>query len=89
MDGELLEDFIPLFFVPVGAVEDKILVQEILEFRILIKLLTQQSAAPSTTRVEIEEDPFVLALGLGHGLIERAFVPILGRGERGDEENER
>jgi hypothetical protein len=60
-----------------------------LELGILVKLLTQQSAAPSTTREEIKEDPFVLALGLGHGLIERSLEPILGRGEGGDEKYER
>jgi len=70
MDGESLKKRIPFFLIPVGAVEDEMFVQEILEFRILVKLLTQQSAAPSTTREEIEEDPFVLALGLGHGLVD-------------------
>jgi len=65
------------------------LVQEIMKFRILVKLLTQQSAARSTTREEIEEDPFVLAFGLGHGLVERALEPVLSRGKRGDKENDR
>jgi hypothetical protein len=60
-----------------------------LELRILVKLLTQQSTTPSTTREEIEEDPFVLALGFGHGLVERALEPILGRSEGSNEENER
>jgi hypothetical protein len=89
MDGKFLKERIPLFIIPVGAVEDEILVQEILEFRILVKLLTQQSAAPSTTPEEIEEDQLVLALGLGHGLVKRALEPILGRAEGGDEENQR
>ena len=89
MDGEFFEERVPLFFIPVGTVEDEIFVQEVLEFWILVKLLTQQSAAPSTTREEIEEDPFVLALGLGHGLVDRALEPVLGRGERGDKENDR
>jgi len=55
----------------------------------LVKLLTQQSAAPSTTREEIEEDPFVLALRLDYGLVEGTLEPILSRGEGGDEKNER
>jgi hypothetical protein len=88
-DAEFLEDRIPFLVVSVSPEEDEILVQEILELGILVKLLTQQSAAPSTTRVEVEEDEFVFGLGLGHGLVERAFEPVLGRSARDDEENER
>jgi hypothetical protein len=86
VDRELLKKRVPLFFVPVGAVENERRVQEVLEFRILVKLLTQQSAAPSTPRVEIKQDQLVLGLGLGDGLVEWALEPILGRGERADEE---
>jgi hypothetical protein len=85
----LLEDLPSLLFIPVGAEEDKILIKEILEFRILVKLLTQQSAAPSATREEIKEDPFVLALGLSHSLVESAFEPVLGAGQGSEQENER
>jgi len=34
-------------FGAVGAEEDEILVQKVLEFRIAVKLLTQQSTGPS------------------------------------------
>jgi hypothetical protein len=67
------------FLIPVGAEEDEMGVQEILEFRIGVKLLTQQSAAPSAAGVEIDEDELVLGLGFGHGLVQRAVEPALGR----------
>jgi hypothetical protein len=60
-----------------GADEDEILVQEILEFGIGVDLLTQQDAAPSASRIEIDEDEFAFGIGLGDGLIDRAGEPLL------------
>jgi hypothetical protein len=60
-----------------GTDEDKILVQEILEFGIGVDLLTQQDAAPSASRIEINENEFAFGIGLGDGLIDGAGEPLL------------
>ena len=62
-----------------GPDEDEIRVQEILELGIGVNLLTQQDAAPSATRVEIEKDELLFRLGLRDGLVDRPREPVLGR----------
>jgi len=57
-----------------------------MELGVMVKLLTQQSAAASATAVEIHEDELVLALGLGRGLLQRTVEPVLG--QSGGSENE-
>jgi hypothetical protein len=54
-----------------------------------VKLLTQQFTAASATAVEIDEDEFVLALGLGHRLVKGSLEPILRRRGRGENEEEK
>jgi len=71
--------------IDIGEKKDKVGVQEFLEFRIGEELLTQQSAAPSASRMKIDEDEFVLGLGLGHGLIKSALEPVLSPGGGGKE----
>jgi hypothetical protein len=56
---------------------------------VVVKLLTQQSAAASATAVEINENELVLAPGLGHGLLKSTFEPILGRSCENEDEEER
>jgi hypothetical protein len=65
----------------VGAVraeKDEIFIQEILEFRIAVKLLAQQDTAPSARAEKIEQDDLAFALSFCHGLIECPFEPVLG-----------
>jgi hypothetical protein len=64
-DLEPLEDRVADLVAAAGAVDDEVLVQEIGVFGIVVELLDQQSAAPSATRVEIDQDELVLFLGLG------------------------
>jgi hypothetical protein len=56
---------------------------------VVVKLLTQQSTVPSATAVEIDEDELILALGLGHGLLESTVEPVLGRGGGSENEEDR
>jgi hypothetical protein len=56
---------------------------------VMVKLLTQQSAAASATAVEINEDELVFLLGLGQGLLKRAIEPVLGRSGGNEDEEER
>jgi hypothetical protein len=56
---------------------------------VLVKLLTQQSAASSATAVKIDDDELVLALGFGHGLFQRSLEPVLGRSGGGENEDTR
>jgi hypothetical protein len=87
LDLELLEQLVAELVFAVGPQKNEILGEEILIFGMAVILLTQQYAAPSATAVEIDQDQLVLALGLGHGLVQGALEPILGRGERGEDEH--
>jgi CRISPR/Cas system CSM-associated protein Csm5 (group 7 of RAMP superfamily) len=60
-----------------------------MELGVMVKLLTQQSAVSSATAVEINEDELVLALGFGHGLLQRTVEPVLGRSARSKNEEGR
>jgi hypothetical protein len=88
VDFEPLEDGVADLVAAAGAVDDEILVEEIGVFGVVVELLDQQFAAPSATRVEVDEDELVLFLGLGQRLVEgsREDRGRLGGGERGDEE---
>jgi hypothetical protein len=71
-----------------GPVDDDLSVEKIGVFGIVVELLNQQSAAPSATRVEVDENELVLFLGFGQRLVERSGEDRgrLGGGEGGDEE---
>jgi hypothetical protein len=86
-DGELLERRRTEGFVDVRKEEDEIFFEEGMELGVLVKLLTQQSAAPSATAEEIDEDELVLAPGLGHGLVQRTLEPVLGKCGGCEDEN--
>jgi hypothetical protein len=87
-DVEPLIGRVPVLFAPGRAIEDDVGVEEIGVFGIVVELLNQQFAAPSATRVEIDENELVLFLGLGQRLVEgpREDRRRLGGGERRDEE---
>lgn len=88
LDRKSLEGFCADFRVDVGQEKDEILVEERMELDVLVKLLTQQSATPSATAEEIDEYELILALCLGHGLIQRSLEPGLSRSGRGEDESE-
>jgi hypothetical protein len=71
----------------VGQEEDEIFVEEGMKLGVVVKLLTQQSAASSATAVKIDEDELVLALGFGHGLVHGPLEPVLGRSGGGENED--
>jgi hypothetical protein len=48
---------------------------------IVVKLLTQQYAAPSATRIKIDQDQLAFAFGLGHSLFHCSFKPNLAGGQ--------
>jgi hypothetical protein len=87
VDVEFLEGRGADLIAAVGAVEDEIRIQEVLELGGGVKLLTQQFTGPSATRVEIEKDQLLFGLGLGDGLVESALEPGLGRGGGREDEN--
>lgn len=87
-DAEPLERFGPDRLAIVGQEENEILIEEGMKLGVVVKLLTQQSAAASATAVEIDEDELVLAFGFGHGLVEGALEPVLGRSRGGENEKE-
>jgi len=60
-----------------------------LEFDVGIILLTEQPARPSASAVEVKENQLVLGFSLGHGLVQGPFKPVLGRSERGQDEDKR
>ena len=74
----------PDFFVREGAIENEIVVEILSELGIVVILLTQQYAAPSATRgEEVQEEELARGLGLGQGVVHRAFQPDgLGLGGR-------
>jgi len=88
VDVVLLVDGVAVLVAAAGAVEDDVLVEEIGVFGVVVELLNQQFAGPSATRVEVDEDEFVLFLGLGQRLVEGSGEDRgrLGGGEGGDEE---
>jgi hypothetical protein len=88
-DRESLEDRVSGRLSAVGQNEDEILVEEGMELGVAVKLLDQQSAVSSATAVEVDEDELVLAFGLGHGLLQRAVEPVLGRSGGRENEKER
>jgi hypothetical protein len=60
-----------------------------LELRVGVVLLTEQLAGPSASAVEIDENQLVLGFGFGHGLVQGSLEPVLGRSERGQDEDKR
>jgi hypothetical protein len=89
LDAESLEDGVALRILNGGPEDDEIFCEEILEFGIFEKLLTEQYAAPSGVRHKIEENLFVCGLGLGHGFVQGAFEIDLGRSGGGQDEKNR
>jgi hypothetical protein len=91
VDLEPVVDRVAVLVAAGGPVEDDVLVEEIGVLGVVVELLNQQFAAPSATRVEIDEDELVLFLGLGQRLVERPAEDRrrLGGGERRDEEKAR
>jgi hypothetical protein len=87
LDREFLEGFRAARLFDVGQEQNEILVEERLELGVVVKLLTQQSAVPSATAEEVDEDELSLALGLGRGLVQRPLEPVLGRGGRGERQD--
>ena len=59
-----------------------------MEFRVVVKLLTQQFTATSGVGVKIDEDQLVIAFGLGYRLVQGALEPILGRSHRGERKHQ-
>lgn len=57
------------------------------ELGVCVVLLTEQLARPSASAVEVEENQLVLGFGFGHGLVQGPFEPVLGRSERGQDED--
>jgi hypothetical protein len=88
-DSEPLEDRGSRRLRVVGENEDEMLIEKGMELGVAVKLLTQQSAASSATAVEIDQDELILALGLGHGLIDRPVEPALGRGGGSENQEDR
>ena len=88
VDVVLLVDGVAVLVAAAGAIEDDVLVEEIGVFGVVVELLNQQFAGPSATRVEVDEDEFVLFLGLGQRLVKGSGEDRgrLGGGEGGDEE---
>jgi len=87
-DGESLVDGVADLVAAAGPIEDDVLVEEIGVFGIVVELLDQQSAAPSATREEVDEDELVLFLSLGQRLVEWSGEDRgrLSGGKGGDEE---
>jgi hypothetical protein len=88
LDAEFLEDGIALRLLNGGPENDEILLEEILEFGVFKKLLTEQSAAPSGVGREVEQDFFVFGLGRGHGFVQGALEKDLGRSQRGQKKHD-
>jgi len=88
IDLETLENFLSGLFSGRGPVEDEIFGQKLMKLGIVVELLTQQYAASSATRVEIDQDQLFFALGLGNGLVHGPLEPDLAGG-RGNENNNR
>jgi hypothetical protein len=86
VDGVLVEDELPGRFLGVDLNQDEILGQEVLELRVVVKLLTQQFTAPSSVGGKIEEKGLVIGFGLGERLVQGPLEPhrILGERQRGD-----
>jgi len=70
-----------------GAVEDEMPIQEILELGIFVELLTQQSAAPSAVREEIDQDVFSFGFGFSQSFVQRSPEPGLGSDQGDKAEN--
>jgi hypothetical protein len=88
VDLEPLVDRVAVLLAADGAVEDDVGVEELGVLGIVVELLNQQFAAPSATRVEIDEDELVLFLRLGQRFLERSREDRgrLGGGQGGEEE---
>jgi hypothetical protein len=84
-DRESLEGFGADRLAIIGQKDDEILVEEGMKLGVLVKLLTQQSAASSATAVKIDDDQLVLGPGFGHGLVQRSLEPVLGRSGGGED----
>jgi hypothetical protein len=85
-DIESLEDRIAGFVSSGRPVENKMIVQELSVFRVVVVLLAQQYTAPSAARgEEIQQQQLPLGLRLGQGIVDRAREPSLGREKGGGE----
>ncbi len=76
---EFLEDRVSGGVLQDGPEGDEILVQEGFELGVVVELLTEQFASPSGIGREVDQNPLVFGLGLGHGLIEGPLEKDLGR----------
>jgi hypothetical protein len=85
-DAEFVEDGPSVGLLGCGLEEDEILGQVILILGVFEELLTEQFAAPSRIRVEIEEELLVLGLGFGQRFVESALEEVvLGERDGGEE----
>jgi hypothetical protein len=84
-----LEDFLAGLGPSGGAIEDEVILDELLVDGVGIVLLDQQFAGPSAAFLEeIEEQELVLGFCFGQGVFDRSGEPGLavGRGDRKDED---
>jgi hypothetical protein len=85
-DAEFVEDGLSVGLLGCGLEEDEILGQVILILGVFEELLTEQFAAPSRIRIEIEEQLLVLGLGLSQRFVEGTFKKVvLGESDGGEE----
>jgi hypothetical protein len=57
--------------------QNKIFVEKLLEFFVLVELLIQQYAGSSAIREEVDQNQLVFAFGFGNSIIQTALEPIL------------
>jgi len=88
-DGVFGEDDLARRFLGENLNQDEILGQEVFIGGVIVKLLTEQSAAPSGIGAEIEENQLVLRFGLGERLVQGAFEPIRALGGCGHGQQEK
>jgi hypothetical protein len=90
MDGVLVEDELPGWFLGVDLIEDEILGQEVLELGVIVKLLTQQFTARSGVGGKIEKKGLVVDFGFGERLVQGPLEPhgVLGERRGGEHKHE-
>lgn len=90
-DVELFEEGVPDLVALAGPVEDEVFREEFGVLRIAFELLNQQSAGPSATREEFDQEEFVFLFGLSQRLVEGSAHELnrLGGGQGYDEDHAR
>jgi hypothetical protein len=63
--------------------KNKIFVEKLLEFFVLVELLIQQYAGPSAIREEVDQNQLVFAFGLCDSIVKAALEPILSNSKGG------